>query len=67
MQRACPFCRDPYAETGEDINKNRMKRIEANDPMAMCEWAKDVYNEGYYEGAFKYWKKAADLGDADAQ
>eukprot|EP00984_Skeletonema_dohrnii_P024693 scaffold13830_cov78-Skeletonema_dohrnii-CCMP3373.AAC.2 len=43
-----------------------MRRVEANDPIAMCEEGKHCYREGDYEGAFKYWTKAAELGDADA-
>eukprot|EP00985_Skeletonema_marinoi_P026934 scaffold21334_cov93-Skeletonema_marinoi.AAC.1 len=43
-----------------------MRRAEANDPIAMCEMGKQCFQEGDYEGAFKYWTKATELGDADA-
>jgi TPR repeat protein len=44
-----------------------MKRIKKNDPAAMREMGKKCDKEGDYETAFKYYTKAAVLGDADAQ
>jgi TPR repeat protein len=43
-----------------------MKRVKANDPIALKEMGVKLYNKGDYGGAFEYWKKAADLGDFDA-
>ena len=43
-----------------------MKRIEANDPVAMRQMGCKHSGEGDYDGAFKYWTKAAVLGDVDA-
>ena len=62
----CPFCRQPVHKDEEEANMISMRRVEANDPIAMCEEGKHCYREGDYEGAFKYWTKAAELGDADA-
>eukprot|EP00577_Skeletonema_sp_RCC1716_P026226 CAMPEP_0113417730 /NCGR_PEP_ID=MMETSP0013_2-20120614/25809_1 /TAXON_ID=2843 ORGANISM="Skeletonema costatum, Strain 1716" /NCGR_SAMPLE_ID=MMETSP0013_2 /ASSEMBLY_ACC=CAM_ASM_000158 /LENGTH=166 /DNA_ID=CAMNT_0000304879 /DNA_START=441 /DNA_END=938 /DNA_ORIENTATION=+ /assembly_acc=CAM_ASM_000158 len=45
---------------------NRMKRVEANDPVAMCQMGVRCKNEGDYDGAFEYWTKAAGLGDVGA-
>ena len=39
-----------------------MKRIEMNDPVAMCQGG----GEQYHKGAFEYFTKAAGLGNADA-
>ncbi len=63
----CPFCREPTAETDEERNKRRMKRIAVNDPFAIqCEGG-DQYQKGDYSGSFKYISKAAKLGDTEAQ
>eukprot|EP00577_Skeletonema_sp_RCC1716_P025973 CAMPEP_0113411676 /NCGR_PEP_ID=MMETSP0013_2-20120614/22398_1 /TAXON_ID=2843 ORGANISM="Skeletonema costatum, Strain 1716" /NCGR_SAMPLE_ID=MMETSP0013_2 /ASSEMBLY_ACC=CAM_ASM_000158 /LENGTH=162 /DNA_ID=CAMNT_0000298057 /DNA_START=617 /DNA_END=1105 /DNA_ORIENTATION=+ /assembly_acc=CAM_ASM_000158 len=40
-----------------------MKRVEANDPVAMCQMGRRRYSEGDYDGAFEYFSKAAALGD----
>ena len=66
QQPACPFCRQPYAENEEDIKKNFIKRIDAKDPVALYYLGKEHYVKGNYESAFKYYTKAADLGDVDA-
>ena len=62
----CPFCRMAVPDTEEEINKQRMKRIEVNDPVAMCHVGTKRYEKGDYEAAFDYWTKAAALGDAEA-
>ncbi|KAK1739984.1 hypothetical protein QTG54_008934 [Skeletonema marinoi] len=43
-----------------------MKRVEANDPVAIYEMGVFRYEEGDYEGAFEYLTKGAELGDAGA-
>ena len=43
-----------------------MKRAAANDPVVLFELGERHYNKGDYESAFKYYTKAAELGDADA-
>ena len=43
-----------------------MKRIEANDPIAMRELGMSRYYEGDCDSALKYLTKAAELGDAGA-
>jgi TPR repeat protein len=43
-----------------------MKRIEANDPVAMCQMGTAKYHEGDYNSSFEYLTRAAALGDADA-
>ena len=59
----CPFCRHPAPKTEEEFEKNRMKRVEANDPVAISQIGAKRHNEGDYNGAFEYWTKAAGLGD----
>ena len=65
-QQLCPFCRHPMPKTQEEANKIRMKRVEANDPAALCKMGLIHYDEGDYDGALKYLRKAAELGDAIA-
>ena len=43
-----------------------MKRIEANDPVAMSYEGGVQNNKGNCRSAFEYWTKAAELGDAEA-
>ena len=62
----CPFCREPSLKTDEEITKLMMKRIEANDPVAMDQWGGKQYEKGDYRSAFEYWTKAAELGDVEA-
>ena len=66
LQHKCPFCRKALPETEEEANELLMKRIEANDPVAMREMGKGKNHEGDYEAAFDYLTRAAALGDAVA-
>jgi TPR repeat protein len=54
------------AKSTEEYEKKRMKRVKKNDPAAIREVGKKHYYEGDYETAFKYYTKAAALGDAEA-
>ena len=65
-ERKCPFCRKALSKTDEEHNERLMKRIEANDPVAMCSMGKDRYNEGDYTAAFEYATRAVALGDTEA-
>ena len=62
----CPFCREPAPDTKEERDKRRMKRIEANDPVAMCQEGGEQYCKGEYIKAFDYYTKAAELGNVEA-
>ena len=64
--RRCPFCRKVPPETEEEFIEQLLKRVEANDPVAMQEMGRDKYDEGDYNAAFEYWTKAAALGDVQA-
>ena len=45
---------------------NCMKRVAANDPVAIQKRSKKHYEKEHYRSAYKYWKKAAELGNVDA-
>ena len=63
-QPTCPFCRDPLTKTEEEAEKKLMKRAAANDPAALCKLGERHYRIGDYGAAFKYFTKAAELGNA---
>jgi len=62
----CPFCRKAMPKNDEENNEQLMKRIEANDPLAMREMGTKRCDEGEYTSAFEYWTRAAALGDVGA-
>jgi len=64
---SCPFCRQPVQAKGAgEVEKCRMKRIEANDPLAMTQEGNEHEKKGDYSRAIEYYTKSAELGDADA-
>ena len=60
---SCPFCRESIT-SGEGTEKQMMKRMEANDPVAICYVGVEQFKKRKYHSAFEYWTKAAELGDA---
>ena len=66
QQPKCLFCRHPFPKTREEADKLLMKRVAANDPVALFQFGKKARENGDYDGAFKYLTKAAELGDAHA-
>ena len=67
LQRKCPFCRQPEPNSVEEQLRYVMKRIEANDPLAMKEMGLFCLLERKdHKSAFDYWSKAARLGDLGA-
>ncbi len=62
----CPFCRYPLTNNQEEANKNLMKRIAANDPVALRQMGAKHSRKGEYDKAFEYLTKAAELGNASA-
>ena len=66
LQHTCPFCRKAVPDTDDEIYELLMKRVEVNDPVAMCHVGNEKYDKGDYKSAFDYWAKAAALGDAFA-
>ena len=66
LRKSCPFCRTPAPKSLLEDDKNRMKRIEANDPIALRQVGSQHREEGNDKGAVEYWAKAAELGDVVA-
>jgi tetratricopeptide (TPR) repeat protein len=66
LEHKCPYCREAVPNTEEEMDQNCMKRVKANDPVALCQMGKKRYHEGDYEGAFQYFTKATKFGDVDA-
>ena len=68
LVQSCPFCRKALPKTDEEElgGEQNMKRVEANDPVAINQQGVEQYERGNYRSALEYWKKAATLGDADA-
>ena len=66
LQFTCPFCREPAFITEEEADKLRMKRIEANDPVAMVQEGMKQYESGDFNRAFEHFTKAVALGDTAA-
>ena len=64
-QNNCPFCREPTPDN-EEYDRRIMKRVEADDPVAMVYLGLYLCGVGNYDGAVKYWKMAAKLGDVEA-
>ena len=62
---SCPFCRELTPDTDEGYDKQRMKRVEANDPVAISREGEKQYGKGEYKKAFEYWTRAAALGHAE--
>ena len=66
LQPQCPFCRTAFPYTDEENNEQRMKRVEANDPVAMCYTGMKRYLEGDYNAAFEYLTRAVALENIEA-
>eukprot|EP00986_Skeletonema_menzelii_P008075 scaffold3310_cov87-Skeletonema_menzelii.AAC.5 len=66
LQPSCPFCREATPSTCEKINEQWMKRIEANDPVAICDMGTKKYHEKDYKNAYEHWTRAIALGDVEA-
>ncbi len=64
LQNVCPFCRDVTRTS--DGDQKIMKRVQANDPNALCEMGVIRIKEGKYAEAFQFFTTAAELGHADA-
>ena len=66
LDQRCPFCRYPTPKTKQDADKDFIKRVEANDPVALCKFGNRRLSEGDHVGAIEYLTKAAELGDVGA-
>ena len=52
-QKICPFCREPVPKNDEEIDKRRMKRVEAGDPVELSQMGTKCYKEGDHDKAVK--------------
>ncbi len=66
LEHRCAFCREPMAESQEEVDKRIMERVKKNDPVAITNMAKTHKRQGDYEKSLQYWTKAAELGDVEA-
>ncbi len=66
LDERCPYCREKMPETDEEIEKNMMKRVKANDPDAIRELGKRCRDTGDYNRAFEHFTKAIGLDDVEA-
>ena len=66
LQFKCIFCRTVGIQNEAESIERMMKRIEANDPVAMCRMGVKRMQEDDYKAAFEYMARAAALGDAGA-
>ncbi len=66
IEPRCPFCREILPRTNEEIVQNQLDRAKANDPVALGDVGKKLYDEGNYEGAIENITKAAKLGEIEA-
>ena len=66
LEKKCPFCRHPSPKSSTECEKVLMKRVEANDPVALREVGNVRDYKGDNNGAVEYWTKAAAMGDAIA-
>jgi len=65
LEPTCPFCRHPVTNE-EDADISNMKRVAANDPLAIRKLGvKHHYNEDY-AAAIRCYRRAAELGDVDS-
>eukprot|EP00984_Skeletonema_dohrnii_P004058 scaffold1404_cov76-Skeletonema_dohrnii-CCMP3373.AAC.2 len=66
LDQRCPFCRHPAPKTQEEAMTVFMKRVEANDPVALCDFGNRRRSEGDHVGAHECWTKAVELSDVVA-
>ena len=53
MVESCPFCRKALPETKKEVDKLKMKRIEANDPAALFHEGVEQAQKREYAKAFE--------------
>ncbi len=68
LRQNCAYCRTPMPSGDqEEIYSRIMKRVKANDPVAMqLLGEKCAHDEGDSDSAFQYFSKAAALGNIEA-
>jgi len=68
LEHRCPFCRHPAPESQIEAAMvfEEKDRVEMNDPDALRKGGLQRYMAHDYKVAFKFWTKAAELGDLQA-
>eukprot|EP00984_Skeletonema_dohrnii_P019807 scaffold9536_cov62-Skeletonema_dohrnii-CCMP3373.AAC.1 len=66
LKHSCPFCRKHIPDQYRAREKQRMARIEMDDPVAMRQEGLHLGKKGDYQSALRYFTKAAELGDVEA-
>eukprot|EP00984_Skeletonema_dohrnii_P005143 scaffold1813_cov134-Skeletonema_dohrnii-CCMP3373.AAC.12 len=66
LKHTCPFCRHPLPKSQTEVDQRFMKRVEANNAVAIRQMGGKFYCNGDYKSAFEYSAKAAALGDIHA-
>ena len=66
LEHACPFCRHLLPKSNAEDKRNIKRRINANDPLALCNSGAQCLNDKKFKTAFKLLSKAAELGDVTA-
>jgi tetratricopeptide (TPR) repeat protein len=66
LKSTCPFCRHPAPTSQAEAGMIEKNRIEANDPVAMCQMGKLRYEEGNFKSAVEYFSKAAEMDNVEA-
>ena len=62
LEQKCPFCCRSFEISDAEMDRNLMKRVEANDPESTHHLGTLRYNSGDHKGAFGYYLKASKLG-----
>ena len=65
-ERKCPFCRKITPASEEESMKRKLRRLEANDPIALQQVGHKHYDKEEYENSFRYLTRAAELDNEDA-
>jgi tetratricopeptide (TPR) repeat protein len=66
LEQRCVYCRELMPKTDEEADQYEMERAKANDPVALFQMGQKCDREGDYEGAVKYYTKAAAFGSMNA-
>ncbi len=66
LQRKCPFCRHPTPQLDEEMELNLMRRVGANDPVALATVGSWRFQKEDYAGALEYFNRAAGMGSVEA-
>eukprot|EP00984_Skeletonema_dohrnii_P018056 scaffold8343_cov94-Skeletonema_dohrnii-CCMP3373.AAC.4 len=67
LKPTCPFCRLPAPhDDAKMFEVNIKRRAEADDPAALGWMGGKCQEKGDYNGAFEFWKRAAELGDSES-